>query len=297
MDTAATLNHVSKRFGAVQALDDVSLRVMHGEVMALLGPNGAGKTTAISLMLGLRSPTSGQVRIFDMDPHDRKARTQVGVMLQESGVPGTLRVCETIDLFRSYYPHPLLTATVIERAGLDEKMHARVDTLSGGQRQRLYFAVAICGNPAILFLDEPSVALDVASRQNLWTQIRDFAGAGKTIVLTTHNLEEADALANRIVVIDHGKIIAEGTPAAIKSRVAGKHVRFDTPTPLAEAVFAGLTMQSLDLRENHATVLTSEPEMLLRSLFQRGVEMNNLEVTGAGLEEAFLSLTAKTNGA
>jgi ABC-2 type transport system ATP-binding protein len=290
---AVTFAHVSKRFGTVQALDDVSMTVPLGQVVAFLGPNGAGKTTAISLMLGLRNPTSGQVRVLGMDPHDLRARSQVGVMLQESGVPGTLKVRELVDLFRSYYPRPLPTNVVIAKAALEEKADALASTLSGGQRQRLYFALAICGDPEVIFLDEPTVALDVESRHNLWTQVRAFVAAGKTVVLTTHYLDEADALADRVIVIDRGRIIAEGTPAEIKSRVAGKRVHFETPTPLTDADFAGLPIQHIDLTTGHVTVFTSEPETLLKALFARGLKIRNLEVTGAGLEDAFLALTAK----
>lgn len=294
---AVTLDHVSKQFGAVRALDDISLGVTPGEVVALLGPNGAGKTTAISLMLGLREPTQGQVHVFGRSPRDLRARSRVGMMLQESGVPETLKVREVVNLFRSYYPAPLSTTTAIERAGLDDKAGALVGTLSGGQQQRLFFALAICGDPDLLFLDEPTVGLDVESRQHFWAQVREFVRAGKTIVLTTHYLEEADALADRIIVIAHGQIIAAGTPAEIKARTAGKRVRFDSAAPLAEDMFAGLPWQSLDVSAHHATLLTAEPEALLKVLFARGVPIANLEVTGAGLEEAFLSLTHDPKGA
>ncbi len=296
-ERAIVLDHVSKQFGAVRALDDVSLAVECGEVLAFLGPNGAGKTTAISIMLGVREPTAGSVRIFGHTPHDLRARSRVGVMLQESGIPETLKVRELVNVFRSYYPAPLPAADVLTRAGLAEQANARVGTLSGGQRQRVYFALAICGDPDLIFLDEPTVALDVETRQSFWTQMRGFVRAGKTLVLTTHYLEEADALADRIVVINGGRIIADGSPAAIKARTAGKRVRFDSDTPLTDDLFAGLPWQSLDCTPHHATLLTSSPEAVLRGLFARGVAMTNLEVTGAGLEEAFLSLTHPANGA
>ena len=285
------LQAVSKRFGAVEALREVSFAVRPGEVVALLGPNGAGKTTAISVMLGLRRPTSGEVRLLGMDPHDRRARSRCGVMLQESGVPMTLTVRELLDLFRSYYPDPLPTAQVIAMADLADKAGARAGNLSGGQRQRLYFALAVCGNPEVLFLDEPTAGLDVEARRDFWGQIRGFVQAGKTILLTTHYLEEADALADRIVVIAHGRLIADATPAALKARTAGKRVSFDLGQPLDESVFAGLPVQRLELAPHHVTLLTSEPETVLRALFARGVELHNLEVVGASLEEAVLELT------
>ncbi len=285
------LQGVSKSFGAAQALRDVSFAVGQGEVVALLGPNGAGKTTAISIMLGLRTPTTGRARLLGLDPRDLRARSRCGVMLQESGVPMMLTVRELVDLFRGYYPAPLPAGAAITMAGLGEKANARAGTLSGGQRQRLYFALAVCGDPDALFLDEPTAALDVEARREFWVQVRLFVQAGKTIVLTTHYLEEADALADRIVVIDHGQVIADASPAAIKARVAGKRVSFDTDQPLDDAAFAGLPVQNLQLAAHHASLLSPEPEAVLQALFARGASLRNLEVVGAGLEEAFLTLT------
>jgi ABC-2 type transport system ATP-binding protein len=283
--TQVELHDVSKSFGATQALRGVSFAVQQGEVVALLGPNGAGKTTAISIMLGLRTATAGQARLLGLDPRDPRARSSCGVMLQESGVPMTLTVRELVDLFRGYYPAPLTAERAIAIAGLEDKARARAGTLSGGQRQRLYFALAVCGDPDV------TAALDVEARHAFWAQVRGFVQAGKTIVLTTHYLEEADALADRVVVIDHGRVIADASPAAIKARVAGKRVSFDTDQLLDDAAFAGLPVQNLQLAAHHASLLSPEPEAVLRALFTRGANVHNLEVVGAGLEEAFLTLT------
>lgn len=291
-ELAVELSHVSKRFQQVQALHDVSFAVRTGEVVALLGPNGAGKTTAIRILLGLRNPSSGTARLFGMDPHDVRARSRCGVMLQESGIPMNLTVRELIDVFRSYYPNPLPTAQVLGMAGLEEKARARAGTLSGGQRQRLYFALAICGFPELLFLDEPTAALDVEARRAFWAQVREFAASGRTIVLTTHYLEEADALADRIVLIDKGRVLADDSPAAIKARTAGKRVRFDLAAPLAPDALAGLPIQSSEIAGQHVFLLTSEPERVLQTLFAQGAQLHNLEVLGVGLEDAFLNLTA-----
>src|SRR4029450_5609464 len=214
-----------KRYGAVEALRGIDLCIRPGEVVALLGPNGAGKTTTISLMLGLRRPTSGTARLFGLDPTNRRARSRTGVMLQESGVMGVLTVRETVRLFRSYYPCPLPLVQVLALAGLDEVADRRVMRLSGGQRQRLYFALAICGDPEVLFLDEPTVGMDVAARQAFLASMRDLAGAERTIVLTTHYLEEADALARRIVGIDHRRVIADAPPGAIQAPMPSQRVR------------------------------------------------------------------------
>jgi ABC-2 type transport system ATP-binding protein len=293
MAPAAQLIDATKKYGDVEALKGISLDIELGEVVAMLGPNGAGKTTSISLMLGLRKPTSGTARLFGLNPTDRRARSRTGVMLQESGVPQVLKVSEMIDLFRSYYPSPMPTARVIELAGLQEKAQSQNKDLSGGQRQRLYFALAICGDPDLIFLDEPTVGLDVESRRAFIQSIKGFIATGKTIVLTTHYLEEADELAKRVVVIDHGQIIADASPDEIKAKVVGKKVTFTSARPLAPADLHGLPITATEIQGQHYVLVTGEPEAVLRELFRRGVDLTDLEVTGAGLEEAFLALTGK----
>jgi ABC-2 type transport system ATP-binding protein len=288
---AVELDDVSKRYGQVLALQDVTLTITPGEVIAMLGPNGAGKTTSITLMLGTRQPTSGQARLFGLDPRDLRARSRIGVMLQESGVPGMLKVDEIVSLFGSYYPSPLKTSQAIGMAGLEEKSKSLVKDLSGGQRQRLYLALAVCGNPDVLFLDEPTVGMDVEGRRRFISEIGEFAAKGRTVVLTTHYLEEADQLAQRVVVVDRGRVIADSTPAEIKSRVAGKHVTFTSTRPVADADLQGLPLTGTQINAHEVRLLTNEPETVLRELFRRGVEMRDLEVAGADLEEAFLAMT------
>jgi ABC-2 type transport system ATP-binding protein len=280
----------TKNFGRVEALKAVSITVRPGELVGFLGPNGAGKTTAISLMIGLRQPTSGKALLFGLDPNDLRARSRTGVMLQESGIPLTLKVREVVDLFRTYYPKPLATDTVVEMADLGEFQNKLVKNLSGGQRQRVYFALAICGDPDALFLDEPTVGLDTATRRAFWDQVRGFKRHGKSIVLTTHYLDEADALADRVVVIDHGLIVAENTPDAIRGQVPGKKVSFNWPGVTSEAL-ADLPAESLSIEGSRVTFLTSSPEEVLRTLFAKGAPITDLEVAGAGLEEAVLVLT------
>jgi ABC-2 type transport system ATP-binding protein len=287
------LQGVRKRYGQVEALRGVDLAIGPGEVVAMLGPNGAGKTTSIALMLGLRRPTAGRARLFGLDPQDRRARSRVGVMLQESGVPGVLTVRELVDLFRAYYPRPLPAGRVIALAGLDDRAGARVGTLSGGQRQRLYFALAVCGDPDVLFLDEPTVGMDVEARQAFLTSIRELARAERTIVLTTHYLEEADALARRIVVIDHGVVIADAAPEALKARMPSKRVRFRTTAALDAAALDGLPVTSLEQVGDRVRLLSAEPEAVLRELFRRGIVVADLDVAGADLEETFLALTTR----
>lgn len=290
MPAVIRLEQVEKRYGAVEALKGVDLEIAAGELVALLGPNGAGKTTAISILLGLRQPTRGKVSLFGLSPSTRAARSRVGVMLQESGVPTVLKVRELVDLFRSYYPRPLATAQAIELAGLEEKADARVSTLSGGQHQRLYFALAVAGDPDVLFLDEPTVGLDVEGRRRFLESIRRFHQGGKTVLLTTHYLEEADALAQRVVVIDRGRVIADASPREIKARVAGRRVSF-TSAQFAESDLDGLAVTAIDQRDGRTVVLTNSAEDVVRRLLDRVSDLADLEVVGADLEEAFVALT------
>ncbi len=291
MTHAIELIGATKKYGSFEALKNVSFTIETGSLVAMLGPNGAGKTTSISLMLGLRRPTSGKALIFGEDPRHIATRRRFGAMLQESGVPQLLKVVELVELFRSYYPKPLPTDQVIKLVGLEEKRDSLVRDLSGGQTQRLYFALAICGDPEVLFLDEPTVGMDVEGRRTFLNAIRDFAAGGKTVLLTTHYLEEADELAERVLVIDRGSVIADGSPREIKSRVAGSKISFTSAAGLEPSALQGLPVNATDVSDHRVTLMTNEPEAVLRELFRRNVEMTALEVRGADLEEAFISLT------
>jgi ABC-2 type transport system ATP-binding protein len=290
----ARFERVDKNYGSVRALRNFNFEVRAGELVAILGPNGAGKTTAIRLLLGLAKPSAGRLSVFGGDPASTETHIRVGAMLQVGRVPETLRVREHVDLFSSYYPNPLPMNETLAIAGLQPLRDRKFGELSSGQKQRVLFALAICGNPDLLFLDEPTAGLDVEARHMLWQEIRSLLQLGKTVVLTTHYLEEADALAHRIVVINKGSVIAEGTPAEIKSRAAGKKIRCVTQL---DAVAIGNLPGVLDVqRDRAATVIhTSQPEVVLRQLFQLDLEISELEVSSAGLEEAFLALTADNN--
>jgi ABC-2 type transport system ATP-binding protein len=213
----AELHAVTRNYGAIAALRGIDLAIEPGEVVSLLGPNGAGKTTAVRILLGLIQPTSGRAEIFGHPADSRYARLRRGAQLQVARVPETLRVREHIQLFSSYYENPLPLEETLQTAGLLEIRNRLFGELSGGQKQRVLFALAICGNPGLLFLDEPTVGLDVESRRALWARIRAFAKRGGSVLLTTHYLDEADALSHRIAVIHQGRIIAEGTPSEIKT--------------------------------------------------------------------------------
>lgn len=286
----ARFEGVNKSYGPVHALVDFNFEVRAGELVALLGPNGAGKTTAIRLLLGLARPNSGRLTVFGGDPSSTETHIRVGAMMQVGRVPETLRVREHIDLFCSYYPNPLSISESLAIAGLEELKDRKFGALSSGQKQRVLFALAICGNPDLLFLDEPTVGLDVEARHLLWQEIRSLLQRGKTVVLTTHYLEEADALAARIVVINKGSIIAQGTPAEIKSRTAGKTIRCITELPVE--VLREMPGVADVLRDREAVIIhTSQPENVLRRLLQLDLEVSGIEVSSAGLEAAFLALT------
>src|SRR3989441_5722377 len=291
MAPAAELIDATKKYGEIEALGGVTIRIEPGEVVAMLGPNGAGKTTSISILLGLRKPTSGKALLFGLEPTNLLARSKVGVMLQESGVPQMLKVNEIVNLFRSYYPKPMPRDRAIGMAGLEEKADALVRELSGGQRQRLYFALAVCGDPDVLFLDEPTVGMDVEGRRSFIDRIAEFAHMGRTVVLTTHYLEEADQLAQRVIVIDRGLVIADAPPAEIKSRVAGRRVRFTAPA-LKETDLEGLPVTAVTMNAHNVQLLTNQPESVLREIFRRGLEISDLEVAGADLEDAFIAMTS-----
>ncbi|MFL6313786.1 MAG: ABC transporter ATP-binding protein [Terriglobales bacterium] len=290
----ASLAGVTKRYAAITALRDVSLRVKSGELLAVLGPNGAGKTTAIRLMLGLSKPASGRVTVFGRDPRNASSRGRVGAMLQVAKVPETLKVKEHINLFRSYYPKPLSLLSTVEAAGLEGMENRMFGALSGGQKQRVLFALAICGNPDLLFLDEPTVGLDIGTRHLIWQQIRRLVQQGRSVVLTTHYLEEVDALANRVVVLNHGAIVAEGTSAEIKARTAQRKIRCATRLRPSEIELIP-EVSSVSEQESRIEIRTSQVEPVLRELFIRDPQLSALEVSNSTLEEAFLKIVETGN--
>ncbi|MBA3640794.1 MAG: ABC transporter ATP-binding protein, partial [Acidobacteria bacterium] len=248
-------------------------------------------TTTVRLMLGLTRPTSGTVRLFGEDPTSPAARQRTGVMLQVANVPETLRVREHVHLFCSYYPSPLTVEATLAAAGISHLADRKYGELSSGQRQRVHFALAICGNPDLLCLDEPTVGLDVESRRAFWQEVRALVSRGRTILLTTHYLEEADALADRVVVMNQGAIVADGAPHEMKQLAASRRIRCAT----------ALTVDRLQqmpgvasVRRDGATteLLTNDAERVTRDLLIADTSLSGLEVTGAGLEEAFLALTS-----
>jgi len=287
----AELRNATKRFGPVTALDGFNLKLERGRILALLGRNGAGKTTAVRCLLGLTAPETGEARVFGRDPREREARQRMGVMLQTGQVPETLRAREHIALFSSYYPKPMPMAAVVEAAGLagiEDRLYRK---LSGGQQQRVLFALAICGNPDLLVLDEPTAGLDVESRRALWEHVRAYAARGGSVLLTTHYLPEADALADHVVLINKGRTHAEGTPEEIKARTGQRTLRCVTKMPLA-AVTALDEVDQVEPQGAGICIVTASPDRVLAQLFALDGTLHGIEVTAPGLEEAFLEMTA-----
>jgi ABC-2 type transport system ATP-binding protein len=291
----AVLRGAVKRYGKVTALDGVDLELRRGELTAVLGPNGAGKTTAVKLLLGLARPSAGGVELFGHDPQHPEVRRRRGAMLQVGKVPETLTVREHLDLFASYYPRPLPLPEALRRAGLERLADRRFGELSGGERQRTLYALALVGDPELLFLDEPTAGMDVEARRALWREIRRAIDEGRSVVLTTHYLEEADALAERVVVLHQGRLIADGPPAAIKKQAALRRVR--CRTTLAKAALAALPgVRQVTFDGELAELLVGEAEPVVRELLAADRALADLEVRSAGLEEAFLALTANGKG-
>jgi ABC-2 type transport system ATP-binding protein len=316
----AELSGVTKHYrNGVTAVDNLSLTLQQGEIVALLGPNGAGKSTAVKLLMGLAAPSRGTVRIFGQDPRFAAHRLRTGVMLQVGKAPETLRVREHLDLFRGYYPSPLSALELIRIAGLEGLESRLFGQLSGGQKQRVLFALALAGDPDLVFLDEPTVGLDIEARRAMWTEIRSLAAQGKTVLLTTHYLEEADALAHRIVVLNKGQLISQGTPAEIKAQASGlkpqqtgsapsganagvsgaKRIRcMTTLSPAHLRLMPGVSAvdQPPRMVDSHEALVTSvlslQPEATLREMLALDPHLAHLEVTTPALEDAFLALTA-----
>jgi ABC-2 type transport system ATP-binding protein len=282
----AELQGVHKRYGKVDALQGVDLELRPGELVALLGPNGAGKTTAVSILLGQRRPDAGSARLFGRDPTLPAARRPVGVTLQDSGFPDNLTVREVVDLVRVHYPNPAPTRELLDRFGLVEVAGRRAGGLSGGQTRRLAVALAFAGRPQAVVLDEPTTGLDVEARHRLWEVLRAFVADGGAVLLTTHYLEEAQALASRVVVIADGRIIAHGSVDDITARVGVSRVHLRAPT-LPE--LPGVT--HVEANDGSYTLHTADPDGLVRALAHREVPFTGLRVEQASLEEAFLRLT------
>jgi len=277
--------------GVVQAVRGVDIEIAAGETVALLGPNGAGKSTTIDMLLGLSKPDAGTVRVFGTTPAEAIARGAIGAMLQTGAVLGDLDVRELIDMMGSLYPNPLPVGEVLDLAGITDIAGRRTNKLSGGQTQRVRFAVAMVSNPDLLVLDEPTVAMDVAGRHQFWETMRVFTSRGKTVLFATHYLEEADANADRIILMARGEVVADGPATEIKAATGGRQIRGTLPGVDVEDLRKLEGVRTAELRGDAITLNCSDSDAAVRALLREFPAIRDLEITGAGLEAAFLQLT------
>ena len=290
-----SFERVSKAYGTIRAVDELSLELRPGETVALLGPNGAGKSTSLDMLLALRKPTRGRIRIFGSDPYHAVKSGRVGAMLQSGGLMPEVTVRELVTLVTGFHPRPLPVDQTLRRAGLADIAGRRVERLSGGQAQRVRFALAMVGETDLLVLDEPTAAMDVETRQAFWASMKAEVAGGQTLLFATHYLEEADSAADRILVLNKGRLLADGTPAQIKARAGAKRISFriDGIDETALRRLPGLV--SLEVRHDVVHLRSADSDRTLYALLDAGYRPREIEVTSLGLEQAFLAITAADN--
>jgi len=292
-----SFDNVSKHYGSLRAVDGLTLELRPGETVALLGPNGAGKSTSLDMLLALRKPTSGKIRMFGKDPYHAVKGGKVGAMLQSGGLMPEVTVRELVTLVTGLHPRPVPVATTMRRAGIEKIADQRVDRLSGGQTQRVRFALAIVGECPLVVLDEPTTAMDVETRRMFWASMKEEVAEGKTLLFATHYLEEADQAADRILVINRGRLLADGTPGEIKERAGAKRLSFRMEK-VDESFLLGLPgLVSLDVRHDLVQIQTKDSDSTLYALLDAGYRPREVEIGSLGLEQAFLAITAEDNRA
>ena len=299
-DLAIDVRGLRKSYGGLEAVRGIDLQVFQGEVFALLGPNGAGKTTTVEILEGHRDRSSGEVNVLGHDParNEIELKRRIGIVLQSTGIEPYLTVEETVHLFGMYYPHPRPLGEILEAAGLTEQRRTRVRKLSGGQQRRLDVAIGLAGDPELLFLDEPTTGFDPAARRGAWDMVKNLQSLGKTVFLTTHYMDEAEHLADRVAIIVEGKIVAEGAPRELTRRSAVTTIRFRLPpgTPgLPESLSAAATAEG-DLTAIDSTSPTETLYELTRWAHEGGVELEELAVSQPSLEDLFLELAGTSGG-
>jgi ABC-2 type transport system ATP-binding protein len=292
-----SFDNVSKHYGSLKAVDGLSLELRPGETVALLGPNGAGKSTSLDMLLALRKPTSGKIRMFGEDPYHAVKDGKVGAMLQSGGLMPEVTVRELITLVAGLHPRPVPVATTMRRAGVESVADQRVDRLSGGQTQRVRFALAIAGECDLVVLDEPTTAMDVETRQRFWASMKEEVAEGKTLLFATHYLEEADQAADRILVINRGRLLADGSPEDIKKRAGAKRMSFRLDG-VDESFLLGLPgLVSVESRHDLVQIQTDNSDATLYAVLDAGYRPTEIEVGSLGLEQAFLAITAEDDRA
>jgi ABC-2 type transport system ATP-binding protein len=296
---AIRLSGLTKKFGTLTAVNNVDLTIQPGEVVALLGPNGAGKSTTIDLLLGLARPTDGSAELFGEDPRRAIVTGRVGAMLQGGALLKNTTVRESVALIHALHKHPLTVDEAMQRAGVTDLARQKIVSLSGGQMQRARFAVAVVSNPDLLILDEPTAAMDVAARHSFWESMREFTDMGKTVVFATHYLDEADAFADRIVIMSDGRIIADGTPSEVKSVVSGRTLSFTSPgtgsVPQALEGLVGVTR--VERKGARIALQTEDSDATLRALLRAYPDATDIEIESRNMDDAFIALTSASEGA
>ncbi|WP_442596497.1 ABC transporter ATP-binding protein [Neobacillus sp. D3-1R] len=292
MTEVVSVKNVTKTFKDKIAVKNISFSIQKGEVVAILGPNGAGKTTMISMILGLLKPSQGNVTLFGRLPHEKSVREKVGTMLQEVSVMPGLTVKELLHMIRNYYPDPLPLEDLIEITRLTpQDMKSMAEKLSGGQKRRLSFALALAGNPDLIIFDEPTVGMDLHSRNRFWQTVHLLAEQGKTIIFTTHYIQEADDVAERVLLFKNGEIIEDGTPAEIKKRISKKSVTFTvSPEKSLENLYRHPMIDSIYRKNDRVVVHTENTDKVLEVLFSEKLGVSDIRVEGGKLEEAFEQL-------
>ncbi|MFJ8945518.1 ABC transporter ATP-binding protein [Streptomyces sp. NPDC102395] len=290
-------DQVHKGFGDVRAVDGLSLALHPGETVALLGPNGAGKSTTLDLLLGLKNADSGTVRVFGASPREAIVAGRVGAMLQSGGLMDEVTVAELVTLACRLHPKPYRPDEVMARAGVTKIAAQKVDKLSGGQAQRVRFALATAGDSDLIVLDEPTTGMDVTARRAFWATMREQADQGRTVLFATHYLEEADATADRVLVLRRGRLLADGTAAEIKAKAGARRIAFDlADDAVGEATDTALRglpfLTTLDVSGHTVRIQSTDADATVHALYALGLYPRNLEVAGLGLEQAFVALTA-----
>lgn len=292
MTYAIECKDVVKRFGDHNAVDHINLQFATGQISALLGPNGAGKTTTISMILGLQRPTSGEIKVLGLPAGRVELRQRVGALMQDVKAADGLSVKEVLQLFRSYYKQPLPLSQLLDISGLHADAKRRASSLSGGQRRRLAFAQSLAGNPELLLLDEPTVGMDVEARGRFWETIRALAAKGRTVILTTHDLEEADAVADHISIIAKGQVVAEGTPQVLKAQSALRTVSFRAESALSEQVLLSLPgVEKVEMTSSRIRLHVRQTDEVLAALLRTDWGVTDIDLKSARLEDAFRMLT------
>ncbi len=292
-----SFENVSKQYGRLRAVDGLTLDLRAGETTALLGPNGAGKSTSLDMLLALRKPTSGKIQMFGSDPYHAVKSGRVGAMLQSGGLMPEVTVRELVTLVTGLHPKPEPIEVTLKRAGIAQFADQRVDRLSGGQTQRVRFALAICGQSELIVLDEPTTAMDVETRRLFWSSMKAEVAEGRTLLFATHYLEEADQAADRILVINRGRLLADGTPAEIKARAGARRLSFRLDR-VDEPFLLGLPgLVNLEIRHDVVQIQSSDSDATLYAVLDAGYRPQDIEVTSLGLEQAFLAITAEDDAA